>query len=323
MDRRRFLTAGARLFGAGLLLPWAQALASSSTSLGAAEETPPAAGKSDDAIPPYPDLVLGRGEAKAATHKVLDAMGGMQRFVQPGQVVLIKPNASFACPPDWGATTHPDVLTAVLEACFAAEARRVLVVDHTMLGAEQCFDRNGTAAAVAVFPQAKLISLDKQKAYRKIEVPAGKALHSTEIPILMSKADVFINLPSAKSHAATGVSLGLKNLMGLIWDRHIFHQEIDLHQGVADLATVLRPQLTILDAVRILKTGGPTGPGTVDVFDGVIAGTDPVAVDAYGVGLAAWNNQTYRPEQIAYIKHAVEHGLGTATLESLRIQQLG
>jgi uncharacterized protein (DUF362 family) len=246
----------------------------------------------------------------------------MRRFVKPGHVVAIKPNASFETHPDLGATTHPDLLAAVLEACFEAEARRVLVVDHTMTQPERCFERSGAADAVSGFPKAKLVSLDSEKSYREVDVPAGKVLHTTQIPVVLQKADVFINLPTAKSHSATGMSLGLKNLMGLVWDRHCFHNDMDLHAAIADLGTVLRPHLTILDAMRILKTGGPRGPGQVDPFNGVVAGVDPVAVDAYGVGLSPWNGQTYRADQVAHLRHAARHGLGTLKLDTLWIEEL-
>jgi uncharacterized protein (DUF362 family) len=320
MDRRRFLTAGATMLGTGLLsMRGAAALAGDA----APEATSSTGAPPTSAVTDLPDLVLARGPAHEATRRALEAVGGMQRFVKPGQVVVIKPNASFSCPPDWGATTHPDVITAVLEACFDADARRVLVVDHTMPNQRKCFEKNGTAAAVAGFPKAKLVSLDNEKSYRAIEVPDGKALHTTQVPAVMQKADVFINLPTAKSHAATVASLGFKNLMGLVWDRQSFHRDFDLHQGVADLGTVLKPQLTVLDAVRILQTGGPTGPGKTETFDGVVVGADPVAVDAYGVGLSSWNGRTCSADQIPHILLAAEHGLGTLDLDSLRIEELG
>jgi uncharacterized protein (DUF362 family) len=211
----------------------------------------------------------------------------------------------------------------VIEAALAAGARRVLVADHTMGNAERCFQRTGIAAAVAAFPKAKLVSLDDESAYAPIDLPAGRALRRTRIPVLVQKADVLINLPKAKSHAATGVSLGLKNLMGLVWDRHVFHDAMDIHQGIADLATVLRPALTLLDATVVLKTGGPNGPGETESPGLVIAGTDPVAVDAYGAGLCTWNQRIYRPEQVDFIRHAAEMGLGTLKLDTLRIARVG
>ena len=317
MDRREFLKSGAKVVGAGLLLPGWELLRADPL-LAAAEEA--ASELSDHKTP---DIVLAKGGAQVATQKALDALGGMQRFVKPNQVVVVKPNAGFATPPDLGATTHPDVIRAILDACFEVGARRVLVADHTLRPAEQCFKRTGLAAAIADYPKAKLVSLDDEKTYRQVDVPEGKVLHAVQIPALMQKVDVFINVPTAKSHSATMVSLGLKNLMGLIWDRHTFHVDFDLHQGIADLATVLKPDLTILDAVRILKTGGPDGPGDVDSLDSVVAGVDPVAVDAYGVGLSIWNRQILRPDQVSYIRNAERHGVGTMDLEALRIVELG
>ncbi|MCK4305722.1 MAG: DUF362 domain-containing protein [Candidatus Eisenbacteria sp.] len=316
MDRRRFLKSSVRALGTGLLLPTARALG--------ADPLPPGAVPVDTGagLADLPDLVLAKDAPKAAVHRAIQALGGIGRFVQPGQVVVVKPNASFETPPDWGATTHPEVIAGVLEACFEAGARRVLIVDHTMKLAQRCFKRSGIADAVAGFPKAKLVSLDKEKVYRELQVPAGKALHVVQVPALMQKADVFINVPTAKAHSATRVSLGLKNLMGLVWDRHRFHHDMDLHQAIADLATVLKPQLTVIDAMRILKTGGPSGPGAVDPFGGVIAGVDPVAVDAFGVGLSTWNGQTCRADQINYIRYAAEHGLGTSKPEALRVLEL-
>lgn len=324
MNRRSFFTRGAQLLGAGFLLRWTPAIGANGISQESSDTStePSQTENTTHAVTREPDLVLAKGDPREATLAALEALGGMKRFVLPGQVVAIKPNASFQSPPDWGATTHPAVLAAVLEACFAAGARRVLVVDHTMLGAERCFERSGTTDAVAGFAKAKLVSLDQEKHYREVEVPAGKALRVTKIPVVLQKADVFINLPTAKSHIATGVSLGLKNLMGLVWDRQTFHNDIDLHQGIADLATLLRPQVTILDAVRILQTGGPTGPGSVDTFNGIVVGTDPVAVDAFGVGLSSWNNRTYKPDQIAYLRHAADHGVGNLDLENLQIVEI-
>ncbi len=314
MKRRPFLATCARLLGAGLLLPPARVF-------GSGQDTDTA---SDDVqAQPTPDLVVARGDAKTAVANALAALGGIERFVKPGQVVVVKPNASFPKPPQAGVTTHPDVLAEVVEACLGADARRVLVVDHTMVDPQRCFNINGTAAAMAAFPKAKLVSLDNEKVYRKVDVPKGKALKTTDIPVALQKADVLINVPTAKSHSATRVSLGLKNLMGLVWDRQCFHRDLDLDQGIADLATIMPPQLTILDAMVILQTGGPQGPGQVDEFGGVVASVDPVAVDAYGVGLSTWNGQTYQPGQIAYLRYAAEHGLGTFDLESLQIEELG
>ncbi len=274
-----------------------------------------AAGKS-------PDLVIAKGAPGDAVGKALAAIGGIERFVSPGQVVVIKPNASFVSPPKWGATTHPEVLRAVVDQCVEAGAKRVLVVDHTLSPAPRCFARTGTESALEGAANTKLVSLDQERVYKTVEIPEAGALKQTAIANVVLKADLFINLPTAKSHSATGVSFGMKNLMGLVWDRHTFHADMDLHMGIADLASVLRPQLTILDAVYLLKTGGPAGPGDIEEYGGVVVGTDPVAVDAYAVGLTAWNQQTMTPGKVDHIRYAAEKGIGQNDLSSLRIEEL-
>ncbi len=303
MRRREFLGHGGRWLAAATLLPAGRLFAS------------------EPATAP-PDLVLARGEARRAVFQALEALGGMGRFVREGQVVLVKPNIGFDAPPAWGATTHPDVLAAVIESCVAAKAKRVIVADHTIRPAERCFERSGLSAAVKPFANARLVSLGEESAFEEVLIPQGKVLKRARVASLAKKADVFINLPTAKSHSASRVSFGLKNLMGLVWDRQAFHSDFDLHQGIADLASVLRPHLTILDATRLLKTGGPSGPGEVEPYGGIVAGTDPVALDAYAARLAPWGGQTCRGEEIAHIRLAGELGLGTCQLETLRVLEL-
>jgi uncharacterized protein (DUF362 family) len=312
MDRRRFMSLSCRTLAAGLL---------GATALPGRARADEREARAADASS-WPDLVIARGPAKEALPRALAAIGGLGRFVPPGKVVAIKPNASFPAPPEWGATTHPEVLAALIAACLEAEARRVLVVDHTMGDAARCFERTGTAAAVAPFERAKLVSLDDHAMYQEVAIPQARALHRAEIAQAVLRADAWINLPTAKSHNATGVSFGLKNLMGLVWDRQTFHRDMDIHAGIADLARVLRPQLTILDAAYLLKTGGPTGPGDVEAYGGIVVGSDPVAVDAFAAGLTTWNRQMVRPGEIPHLRMAAEQGTGTLDLGSLKIQEL-
>ena len=310
MRRRRFLEGTTAALGAGL----ATALAGDKLALRVLAQ--------EGAAAAYPDLVVSRGEPREVVRRGLASLGGIERFVSPGQVVVIKPNASFVSPPEWGATTHPEVLRAVVDLCAEAGARRIMVVDHTLSPAPRCFARTGIESALEGAPNTKLVSLEEERGYRAVEIPGASALHRTEIANVVLKAGVFINLPTAKSHTATGVSFGMKNLMGLVWDRHTFHANLDLHMGIADLATVLRPQLTILDAIFLLKTGGPAGPGDIERFGGIVVGTDPVAVDAYAVGLTAWNQQTISPHQVDHIRHAAQKGVGQSDLSALRIEEL-
>ena len=134
-------------------------------------------------------------------------------------------------------------------------------------------------------------------------------------------ADVIINLPVAKSHAATTVSLGIKNLMGLIWDRDYFHKKVDINQAIADLSLAIKPQLTILDASRVLLTGGPSGPGDVAKPGTLVAGVDPVAIDYFSVGLAAWYGKKFKGRDVAHIVAAHQRGRGEIDLDKLRIKR--
>ena len=130
---------------------------------------------------------------------------------------------------------------------------------------------------------------------------------------------VLINVPVAKSHSATGVSLGLKGLMGLIWDRDSFHSKFNINQGIADLATVIKPQLTILDATRAMASGGPGGPGDVKKPNLIIAGVDPVAVDTYGVGVVQWYGWSFKGRQVEHLLIAHQRGLGKIDVDKLNI----
>jgi uncharacterized protein (DUF362 family) len=266
------------------------------------------------------DLAVVSGEPAAATRRALETLGGMARFVRKGQTVVIKPNMSFAKTPDIGASTHPAVVAAVAQACVEAGAAEVLVLDHTIQNAELCLDRTGIREACRrLAPEARVQALQDRKFYREVRIPGGKALERVEVFREILDGAVLINVPAAKSHSSTGVSLGLKGLMGVIWDRGVFHYQFDINQGIADLARVVRPQLTILDASRALVSGGPGGPGEVVRPNLIVAGTDPVAVDAYGVGLAPWYGQKFKGRQVEHLLLAHKQGLGKIETEGLRI----
>ncbi len=250
------------------------------------------------------------GEPAAATRKALEAMGGISRFVKKGQRVVIKPNMSFAKTPDFAATTHPLVVAAVARACIEAGAGEVLVLDHTLQRAELCLERAGIREACRGIPGAHVLAVQDRKFFQEIKVPQGKVLERVEVLKDLLDNAVLINVPVAKSHSATGVSLGLKGLMGLIWDRESFHSQFNINEGIADLATVIRPRLTVLDATRALVSGGPGGPGEVRKPNLVIAGTDPVAVDSYGVGIVPWYGQSFKGRQVEHLLTAHQRGAG-------------
>jgi len=147
-------------------------------------------------------------------------------------------------------------------------------------------------------------------------------LHEVEILKDVLDSDVLINIPIAKSHNATGVSLGLKGLMGVIYDREYFHEKVDLNQAIADLSTIVKPKLTIIDATRVMTAGGPTGPGPVDQLNTIVAGADPVAVDSAVVPLAKWYGHEFHAKNVKHIKQAHDLGLGEMDLNKLKTKRV-
>jgi uncharacterized protein (DUF362 family) len=266
-----------------------------------------------------PDLVVVKGDPEKAVSTALDLLGGMKRFVKTGQSVVIKPNMSFAKTPDQATNTSPAVVAAVCRACIEAGAKKVLVLDHTLHKGELCLDMSGIATSCKAITNTHVLALNDKRFFQELPVPQGKVITSVNVLQEVVKSDVLISLPTAKSHSATGVSLGMKGLMGLIWDRGYFHAKVDLHQAIADLTSVVKPHLTIIDASRALITGGPSGPGKIDTLNTIVAGVDPVAVDTFGVGIAPWYNKTFTVDQVKHIMAAYRMGLGTINLDQLQI----
>lgn len=265
------------------------------------------------------DLVVVSGDPAAAAKKALEAMGGISRFVKRGQRVVLKPNMSFANPPDRATTTHPSVVVIVAQACLEAGAQRVLVLDYPLRKGELCLERSGIQDACKSLKGVHVLALEERKFFREIKVPQGKVLERVEVLKEVLDCDVLVNLPQAKSHSATGVSLGIKGLMGLIWDRWSFHAKYDMDQALADLATVIKPQLTLLDATRALVSGGPGGPGEVIKPNLIIAGVDPVAVDSYAVTIAPWYGQNFKGRQVKHLLASHQRGLGKIDTDQLKI----
>ena len=265
------------------------------------------------------DLAVISGEPAAATRKALEALGGISRFVKKGQQVILKPNMSFSRTPEFAATTHPLVVATVAQACMEAGASQVLVLDHSLHRAELCLERTGIRDACKSITGVHVPTLQERKFFREVKIPKGKVLQSAEAVKEILDGYILINIPVAKSHSATGVSLGMKGLMGLIWDRESFHSQYNINQAIADLGTAIKPVLTVLDATRALVSGGPGGPGEVKKPNLVIAGTDPVAVDSYGVSIVPWYGQNFKGRQVEHLLAAYQHGLGKIDVDQLKV----
>ncbi len=250
--------------------------------------------------------------AEQAIEKILKPFGGMQAFVKKGQSVLIKPNMGFPTPPEQRANTSPRLIAAVVKHVIRCGASKVLVIDNPVRRPEACLRVNGIQSVLSDL-DVHLLMPTSEKAYVETDIPKGKSLKRTKILKEALHIDVHIAMPVAKSHNAAGFSGGLKGMMGLILDRESFHSRYDLNQAIADLNTVLRPNLIVMDGISVMSTDGPAGPGKLISCNTIVAGLDPVAVDAAGVNLAPLYGRKIKPQQIKHIKKAVEHGLGVYT----------
>ncbi|MBI4552812.1 MAG: DUF362 domain-containing protein [Candidatus Latescibacteria bacterium] len=259
--------------------------------------------------------VAANAEPGLLARQAVKALGGMRLFVKPGQRVIVKPNASYACPPEQAVTTHPAIVAEVIKMCHEAGAAEVIVLDSPVEPARKAFDISGIREAAE---QEKAGVMLASSFYRPLAVPRGQVLNTMTVHVGKDvlEADVIISVPIAKAHAATGYSLGLKSLMGLVRNRQAWHTSASLDQCIADFATAIRPRLTILDAHRILLTNGPKGPGETKDVGQVIAGTDPVAVDAYAVTLFGAT-----AADVPHIAAAARLGVGQMDLKQVRIKK--
>lgn len=267
------------------------------------------------------DLGVGKGnDIEAAVRAAVAAVGGMEKFVKKGDRVAIKPNLSFASPPERAATTNPDTLRAVMKLALEAGAKQVLVIDHPLQQASIISTESEIAKAVKETKNATMILPTTEDLYEEKAIPQGKAMKSTKTMKILNEVDVLINLPVAKNHSATFVSLGIKGNLGLVYDRIAYHNCSDFLQSLADLATLIKADLTIVDAVRALTTRGPQGPGKVEKLDTIVAGADPVAVDSYATELTPWNNRAAKGRNIQYLVAANQMGLGEIDTSKLSVK---
>lgn len=269
------------------------------------------------ADPSLPEMVVAQGESVSRlVRQALDGLGGIRRFIARGDVVLVKPNIGWDRGPEQAANTNPALVAEVVLLCQEAGARTVIVTDMSCNDPRVCFERSGIADA-ARKAGATVIVPDERR-FRQVNL-GGEVLTSWPVLEPFLTADKVINLPIAKHHSLTGCTLGMKNFYGMIGgQRSRLHQRI--HESLVDLTAFARPSLTILDAYRVLMRGGPTGGslGDVEFKKTLVAGTDPVAIDAYAA--KAWWDLDH--QRMPYLRIAQARGLGKANFEEVRTRFL-
>jgi uncharacterized protein (DUF362 family) len=270
-----------------------------------------------------PDIAVSRGRSPAAnTRAAVDALGGMKKFVKQGAKVVIKPNMSFASGPRRASNTNPEVVREVARMCAEAGASRIAVLDYVLQSPNECLSRSRIPEICNGIPNTFVKAVQSKRFFRQVPVPQGRQFRSMDVISEVLDADVLIAVPVGKSHSGAQVSLSMKGMMGLIYDRGSFHGRYNFDQAIVDMVTVLKPDLVVADGTRILSTGGPGGPGKVIPLNLVLASTDMVAADAQMVALGTWYERKLRPEQVRYIQIAAERGLGRMDLENLNVKNI-
>jgi len=262
-----------------------------------------------------PYMVVARGgEPEALIQRAMAAFGGMGTFVKKGSTVILKPNICTAYHTyEYAATTNPFLVGALVKLCLEAGAKKVSVMDYPFGStAEEAYTVSGIADQVKAAGGEMMVMSDFK--FVSTDIPSGAWLKKTDIYDDILKADVLINVPIAKNHGLTRLTMGMKNLLGVIKDRPPLH--INMGQSLPDLATRVRPTLTVLDAIRILTANGPTGGDLNDVkkLDTIIVSPDYVAVDAYGSTLFG-----LKATDLNYVKNGVKSGFGRADIENMKI----
>ncbi|MFC1555461.1 DUF362 domain-containing protein [candidate division KSB1 bacterium] len=271
------------------------------------------------------DVAVVKGaEAYDSTKKAVELIGGMSRFVKKDARVVLLPNVQRTHP---GTFTHPEVVRAVIHMCKEAGAKEITC---TSLLSQKNWDDSGNSA---VFKdegvELKLFSSRDETAFKSVPVPKGKALKEAQILKELSNHDVFINIPIMKDHAGNRFTGTLKNMMGInaSASNRSFHKDnwqtdkdsiAHLDQCIADLNTVVTPDLNVLDATEFITTNGPFGPGKLNNPNTVVAGVDRIAIDAYSTRML----NDLKPSDIIMIGRGYDHKLGEIDLSKVNVKEV-
>ena len=259
-------------------------------------------------------VVVAEGADYAAiTKRAINAIGGMRKYVKPGDVVVVKPNMGWDRSSELAANTHPLVVRALVEECLAAGAKKVKVFDRTCNDARRCYVNSGIEGAIKGMKGVECKQIEPER-FKKVTLN-GRFLKEWELYDEALSANVFINVPVAKHHGLSKLTLGLKNIMGVMGgNRGYIHRSIDV--ALADINVHLKSHLTVIDATRILTAHGPQGGNIADVkiLHKVIASADIVAADAFATTLFG-----LKPTDIPVTVAAYKRGLGEMRLERIKV----
>ncbi|MDR1746947.1 MAG: DUF362 domain-containing protein [Tannerella sp.] len=276
------------------------------------------------AVEEAPDLVaVMGGEPDVMLDRALEALGGIGKYVKQGQKVVIKPNIGWDRSPELAGNTNPELVKALVKKCLAAGAQKVTVFDHTCDDWQKCYTSSGIEAAVKAAGGVIVPANDERYYSKEITLSQGVTLKKAKIHEALADADVWFNVPILKNHGGAKLSGAMKNYMGIVWDRRIFHSS-GLQQCIADICTwTKKPTLNIVDAYRIMHQNGPQGKSAADVttVKSLIVSADIVAADTAAV---RFFNQVKKLDikAVGHIGIGESLKLGTTDLDKLDIKRI-
>jgi len=265
-----------------------------------------------------PDIVAIKNSAPSKMFEAgIKELGGMSRFVKKGQIVVVKPNIGWAKTPEDGANTQPELVAAIVALCYREGAKKVYVFDNTCEFWRDCYAKSGIERA-ALDNNAIVVPANREKNYKTAALKSAAALKTVKAHELFMEADVVINVPVLKHHGGTQMSAALKNLMGAAWDRRAFHLN-GLSECIAEFSNLRKPDLTVIDAYRVIAAHGPRGLSGRDTALEMsqLIGTDMVALDTAAAMILG-----YDPRKINHIAIAEKLGAGTMALDKLNIKKM-
>ena len=267
---------------------------------------------------PYDLVAVKGGEPEVMFDKAIESLGGIGTFVQKGQTVLVKPNIGWDVPPERAGNTNPKLVKRIVEQCYSAGAKQVYVFDNTCDKWDKCYTDSGIEKAVKD-ANGTIVPGNTENYYQEVQIGGAKKLTSTKVHELVLQSDVFINVPVLKSHSSAKLTIAMKNLMGIVWDRGYWHRN-DLNQCIADYCLYAKkPTLNVIDAYRVMMKNGPRGVSEADVslMKSLIVSPDMVAADAAATKLFGLS-----PDDVPYIGIADSMGIGTMQLDKLKINRI-
>jgi uncharacterized protein (DUF362 family) len=266
---------------------------------------------------PFDMIAIKNGDPVTMFDQAIAALGGIKQFVKSGQSVLVKPNIGWDTSPERAANTNPELVGHIVKCCLNAGAKSVMVFDNCCDEWTRCYKNSGIEATVKA-AGGKIVTGNSESDYREVQIPKGVVLKSAKVHKLYIESDVIINVPVLKNHGGAVMSLSMKNLMGVVWNRGFYHRN-DLQQCIADFATYRTPDLNVIDGFRVMKRNGPKGVSVNDVVEMKyqilskdIVASDTAAVKVFGIDV----------DRVQHIAMAEKLGLGTSNLDSLNIKRI-